>query len=60
MRYAIDRQRNAAASDPRSGQVLQLSADSASLPAYVVGVDEETVIARETVSCLKVLSAEQG
>ncbi|MDQ6735387.1 MAG: acetate/propionate family kinase [Nitrospirota bacterium] len=55
----IDPQRNAAASDPHSGQVLTISADSASLPAYVVGVDEETVIARETVSCLKVLSSER-
>jgi acetate kinase len=54
----IDPQRNAAISDPQSGQALQISADSAaSLPAYVIGGNEETLIACETVSCLKVLSA---
>lgn len=45
--------RNASANDPEPGQVLQIHADSASLRAYVVGVDEETIIARETVSCLR-------
>lgn len=54
----IEPQRNAAASDPHSGQVLHISTDAAPLPAYVVGVDEETAIARETVTCLKVLNAE--
>ena len=45
--------RNAAANAPQPGEALQISSDSASLPAYVVGVDEESVIARETVSCLR-------
>jgi acetate kinase len=51
----IDPQRNAAASDPYTGQVLTISADSSPLPIHVVGVDEETVIAQETVSYLRAL-----
>ena len=49
----LDASRNATANGAQSGQTLQISADCASLPAYVVGVDEESVIARETVSCLR-------
>jgi len=45
--------RNASVNDPEPGQVLQIHADSSSMGAYVVGVDEETIIARETVSCLR-------
>ena len=45
--------RNVSAHDPQSGQVLPIHDDAASLPAYVVGVDEENVIARETVNCLR-------
>ena len=45
--------RNVSAHDPQSGQVLPIQDDAASLPAYVVGVDEENVIARETVNCLR-------
>jgi len=51
----IDPQRNAAASDPSTGQALIISADSSLLPIYVVGVDEETVIAQETMSYLRAL-----
>lgn len=53
----IDPQRNAAANAPQSGEVLQISVDAAAFPAYVVGVDEETAIAQETVACLNVLGA---
>jgi acetate kinase len=49
----IDPQLNAVAVEPEPGQMLPISSDSATLPAYVVGVDEETAIARETVCCLK-------
>ena len=48
----LNSSRNALAHDPQPGQVLSIHDDSASLPAYVVGVDEETIIARETVNCL--------
>jgi acetate kinase len=51
----IDPQRNAAASDPSTGHVLTISADSSLLSIYVVGVDEETVIAQETMSYLRAL-----
>jgi acetate kinase len=43
---------------PQPDQMMSISSDSAKLPAYVVGVDEETAIARETVACLKMLNAE--
>jgi acetate kinase len=49
----LDPRRNAAAIDPQPGQVMAISADTSSLAAYVVGVDEETAIARETVACLQ-------
>ena len=49
----LNPQRNASASNPQPAQVIKITADSASMPAYVVGVDEETAIARETVTCLE-------
>jgi acetate kinase len=49
----LNPQRNAAVIDPQPGQVIAISADTTSLPAYVIGVDEETAIARETVACLQ-------
>jgi acetate kinase len=56
----IDPQRNAAATDPHPGQVFTISADSALLPVYVVGVDEETIIAQETMSYLRTLNQPAG
>ena len=53
----IDLGLNTAAVQPQPGQVLRISADGVSLPAYVVGVDEEAAIARETSP--KVLNAER-
>jgi acetate kinase len=49
----LDPERNTSAANPQPGQVIKVSADSASLPVYVVGVDEEAAIARETVACLQ-------
>ena len=49
----LDPQLNAVAVEAQPGQMMTISSDSASLPAYVVGVDEETAIARETVNCLR-------
>ena len=48
----LDPSLNETANEPQQGQMLKISADSASLPAYVIGVDEEAIIARETVNCL--------
>jgi acetate kinase len=56
----IDPQRNAAATDPHASQVLTISADSSLLPIYVVGVDEETVIAQETMSYWRTLNQPAG
>jgi acetate kinase len=56
----IDPLRNAAATDPHPGQVFTISADSALLPVYVVGVDEETIIAQETMSYLRTLNQPAG
>ena len=53
----LDPERNASAGNPQPGQVMKVSADSASLPVYVVGVDEEAAIARETVACLRSIRA---
>lgn len=49
----LNPRRNAGVIGPQPGQVIAISADTTSLPAYVVGVDEETAIARETVACLQ-------
>jgi acetate kinase len=54
----LDPQLNTVAVQPQPDQMMSISSDSAKLPVYIVGVDEETAIARETVACLKVLSAE--
>jgi acetate kinase len=50
---ALDPERNARAIDVPSGQAVQISRDDARLAAYVVAVDEETQMARETVRCLR-------
>lgn len=44
----LDPSCNAAANDPQHGQAIPISVPAASLPVYVVGLDEETAIARET------------
>jgi len=49
----LDPSRNAAASDIAAGGAARISFDDAALPAYVIPVDEETWIARETVRCLR-------
>jgi acetate kinase len=48
----LDADRNRAAIDLSPGSAKRISRDGASLAAYVVAVDEETWIARETVRCL--------
>jgi acetate kinase len=48
----LDQARNAAAVKLSPGDGIRISADEASLPVYVVAVDEESTIARETVRCL--------
>lgn len=50
----IDDVLNQRATDPHRGQVLEISATPATIPIYVIGVDEETVIAQET--CREVAS----
>ncbi len=48
----IDQLRNAAVTRVPNGEVVPISELQSSLPAYVMHVDEETWIARETVRCL--------
>ena len=48
-----DPERNAAAVGLKDGDIVRLSPDGSGMAAYVVAVDEETEIARETVRCLK-------
>jgi acetate kinase len=48
----LDPERNAATVDLAAGQAARISDDAAKLAAYVVAVDEETWIARETVQCV--------
>ena len=49
----LDPERNAAAVGLKDGDIVCLSPDGSGMAAYVVAVDEETEIARETVRCLK-------
>ena len=49
----LDPERNAAAVGLKDGDIVCLSPDGIGMAAYVVAVDEETEIARETVRCLK-------
>jgi acetate kinase len=49
----LDPQRNLSAGNLQPAEVIKISVDLASMPAYVIGVDEETAIARETVACLQ-------
>jgi len=49
----LDPERNAAAVGLMDGDIVCLSPDGVGMAAYVVAVDEETEIARETVRCLK-------
>jgi acetate kinase len=49
----IDKERNRRAVDVSVGVVARISPDDATLPAFVVPVDEETWIARETMECLR-------
>ena len=49
----LDKDRNGAAVYLPPGSAARISQDAASLAAYVVADDEETMIARETVRCLK-------
>jgi acetate kinase len=50
---ALDPERNAHVLDVPSGQAIQISRDDAPLAVYVVAVDEETQMVRETVRCLR-------
>lgn len=52
-RLVLNPARNAAASGTTAGGAARISFDDATLPAYVVPVDEETWIARDTVRCLR-------
>ena len=49
----LDPQRNPSAGNPHPAQVIKISADVASMSAYVIGVDEEAAIACETAACLE-------
>lgn len=49
----VDEARNRAAVGLAAGQAARISEDGAGLAAYVVAVDEETWIARETVRCVR-------
>ncbi len=49
----LDPERNAAAVGLIAGDIVRLSPDGSGMAAYVVAVDEETEIARDTVRCLK-------
>jgi acetate kinase len=49
---ALDRSRNEAVQGLAAGAAALISREDSRLPCYVVGVDEETEIARETVRCL--------
>lgn len=49
----LDRERNVAATGLAPGEAAVISREDAGLPAYVVAVDEEAWIARETARCLR-------
>jgi acetate kinase len=49
----LDPERNTAVVGLDAGQAASISHEKATLPVYVVAVDEETCIARETVQCLR-------
>lgn len=49
----LDRERNVAATGLAPGEAAVISREDAGLPAYVVAVDEEAWIARETAGCLR-------
>lgn len=49
----LDPARNARAVNLAAGDLASISREHATLPAYVAAVDEESAIARETISCLK-------
>jgi acetate kinase len=49
----IDKERNRRATEVSVGVVARISPDDATLPAFVVPVDEETWIARDTMECLR-------
>lgn len=48
----IDQRRNAAVTHVPDGEAVAITEPGGALPAYVVHVDEETWIARETIRCL--------
>ena len=49
----IDPERNEQAIHVRPGDAAKISDDESSIAAYVVGTDEKTVIAQETIRCLE-------
>jgi acetate kinase len=53
----LDPERNAAVVGLDAGKAAQISHQKATLPVYVVAVDEESWIARETVQCLRALKS---
>ncbi len=52
----IDSVRNQGSINLRPGDAAKISDDESSIAAYVVGTDEETVIAQKTIRCLKQLN----
>ncbi len=52
----IDSIRNQGSINLRPGDAAKISDDESSIAAYVVGTDEETVIAQKTIRCLKPLN----
>lgn len=49
----LDLARNARVTDPQPGEVQLISSADAGISAYVVGVDEEAVIAGETLATVE-------
>ena len=49
----LDLARNARATDPQPGEVQSISSGDAGVSVYVVGVDEEEVIAEQTMATVE-------